>query len=149
MNTPRTDAAKFQVRSITPIPDVVVYASFAETIESELAEVTKQRDAIEEKLAATCAPLHKFVEAHDDGTACGHHVATEVVKLAELFKEQRDALSNSGDELRAEFLEVRDQRDALADALSVIKTIASPPHHERAFPAIMEIASNTLKGETP
>jgi hypothetical protein len=57
--------------------------------------------------------------------------------------------SNVSEEILPGINRLKDQRDALADALSVIKTIASPPHHERAFPAIIEIASNTLKGQTP
>lgn len=41
MKTPRTEAATFQVRSNTLIPDDVVYRSFAEQLETELAEMRK------------------------------------------------------------------------------------------------------------
>lgn len=45
-----------------------------------------------------------------------------------------------------------DAKQELLSALEVIRTIATQPHHERAFQAIVDIATNTLakvKGEQP
>ena len=41
-------------------------------------------------------------------------------------------------------VEMKRQRDELMDALTVIKTIASYPHHPNALHAIQSIAKNTI-----
>ena len=65
MNTPRTDAATFQVRSNTPIPDDVVYRSFAEQLETELAEVKSQVYDMTSALAACHEVLNSLKDDED------------------------------------------------------------------------------------
>tara|TARA_R110000868_G_scaffold19816_1_gene84741 strand:- start:376 stop:648 length:273 start_codon:yes stop_codon:yes gene_type:complete len=65
MNTPRTDTATFQVRSNTPIPDDVVYRSFAEQLETELAEVKSQVSDMTSALAACHEVLNSLKDDED------------------------------------------------------------------------------------
>ena len=48
------------------------------------------------------------------------------------------------DELEAHARHLERQRDELMEALTVIKTVASYPHHPNALHAIQSIAKNTI-----
>tara|TARA_R110000868_G_scaffold58139_2_gene179642 strand:- start:1787 stop:2149 length:363 start_codon:yes stop_codon:yes gene_type:complete len=99
-DTPRTDEATFQVRSNTPIPDEVVYQSFARQLERELAAVTADLE-FRRELGTLQQQEYDKVTAERDALKAGREA--ELLQMAGYLSAELPALHSveAGEIMRA------------------------------------------------